>query len=640
MSRENKWDEWIGTGDSTTSKLVRATWFALTPERMPDAQIPRSNEMWRAIDELPALNLRAIAVELAGRLPDALSDKRKFIDPLVIQALQIPAYPDGETPREHARYRDTAGRYLALRSLDNALQLIARPMVIAAKVIEPSLPPAVDGGTKVPIIDLIPDIPAAVEKVMLAFFAPQIREYGLFRKMRETLLENATNEKGVKTKPTQSKLEPREVPQAYLKNTPLLQLFTAQVPFGIPLDLYRRHGIMFAPTGHGKTHFFNHTIASLLHLDDPPGMFVFDSQDDIVEPLTRLAVFNGPLKDRIIILAPPEPALNFFALGDIADAETKELAEYLFASIDRSLTGKQGGMVSYLLQLIKMMPNATLETLAHILAEPIRKRGWLDSVYYADYLSKTTGMTRLFFETIFYDKAEMGATRKQVASRISDVLSQKDFGAMFSSTENKFDAAKAMDERKIVLISTSQSKLGLTGSAVFGRFMLAQIMRAAKQRDPLKKHPLSIIFVDEAHDYFDHTTKRILLQARKRYVGMMSATIMPEDIDASVLAALKQTTAIKFAGPNATFLADEMYCEPSFIKSMTQVGQFACHLAGMNKAVKLTVPADTLVKMPTMSEADYQAMRARNRELVGSAKTAKKPPSQSPTSGPTVKWND
>ncbi len=42
---------------------------------------------------------------------------------------------------------------------------------------------------------------------------------------------------------------------------------------------------------------------------------------------------------------------------------------------------------------------------------------------------------------------------------------------MFGAKENRFNALKAIREKKIVLINTSQRFLGQEASAVFGRFM-------------------------------------------------------------------------------------------------------------------------------------------------------------------------
>lgn len=289
--------------------------------------------------------------------------------------------------------------------------------------------------------------------------------------------------------PAASDLSRHDLFHAYLAHTPYLRFFQTSIPFSIPHRAFRAHGAIFAPSDHGKTQLLQSIIASFLEEDDPPAMFIIDSQGAMLEHIQRLAVFSERLKDRLVVLDPPEPALNFFQLGDTSDADTLELATYLFSAIDRELTAKQGTAVPYLLKLLRLIPNATLDTLREIMGEPMGKRG-LDESNYKPLIEKLDPLAQAFFRNQFFDRAEMGATRKQVESRLFKILGNDAFRTMFSARESRFDAFEAMQSGKIVLIDTFYKKVGTTeGSALFGRFMIAQILRAAFQRDPNANTP-------------------------------------------------------------------------------------------------------------------------------------------------------
>ena len=65
-------------------------------------------------------------------------------------------------------------------------------------------------------------------------------------------------------------------------------------------------------------------------------------------------------------------------------------------------------------------------------------------------------------------------------ARIATII----FNQMFSAPHNAFDALRAMQEKKIVLINTDRYFLGDEASAVFGRFFIAQCLAAALARAP------------------------------------------------------------------------------------------------------------------------------------------------------------
>src|SRR5690606_8352098 len=108
------------------------------------------------------------------------------------------------------------------------------------------------------------------------------------------------------------------------------------------------------------------------------------------------------------------------------------------------------------------------------------------------------------------------ATKKQILRRLWGVLSTPAFERMFAQKENKLDLFEAMNEGKIILVSTAKDLLKQDGSALLGRFFIAMIAQAALERSVLspEKRTPTFVYVDEAQEYFDDTVETILSQAR------------------------------------------------------------------------------------------------------------------------------
>jgi hypothetical protein len=176
---------------------------------------------------------------------------------------------------------------------------------------------------------------------------------------------------------------------------------------------------------------------------------------------------------------------------------------------------------------------------------------------------------------------------------------------------------------------------------VFGRFIIAQCLAAAYERGVVPEEQLALLVVDEASEYFDAKTERILSQARKYGLGLLFATQYLEQMPPQVKAAVNGNTAIKLAGPvsynDAMMLSREMYTTGDFIRSMRKTAsetQFACHVRGLTSgAIALSIPFGTLEKQPTMGERRKNTalpMRGSQRTATASQDT-ELPPVAPPT---------
>lgn len=379
----------------------------------------------------------------------------------------------------------------------------------------------------------------------------------------------------------------------YVAGTALAPFLETPVPFTIPRQLWREHGAMFAPSGHGKTQALQALILDFLD-SDTPSLFILDSHGDMLRLIRAL---DPP---GLVVIDPEArvpPALNFLDFrGNPADVA--ELFSYLMSALSADLSSTQSTMAAFILRLMRAIPGSTIDTLRKVMEDPAKT---LEKSAFAPYIATLDPIAQDYFRNQFYASGTIGVTKSSVARRIYTLLSNETFAKMFSAPTNSFDAFAAMQEKRIVLINTSMQLLRAEASSVFGRYMLAQILSAAYQRVNVAPHDrhLALVIVDEAAPYMDHTVERILTETRKFGVGLLLATQFLEQLPANVKAAINGNTAIKLAGPvghsDATALGREMFTSGDFIRSMRRVEkqytELACHIRNVTPtAVRVAVP--------------------------------------------------
>jgi hypothetical protein len=488
----------------------------------------------------------------------------------------------------------------------------------------------------VPLADLLVEPAKLVDDIFTTFADEQLADLGMGHDIFRRLYFNICRVTGVDPADEQTRkpltfaseadLPVDQLFEAYLADTPLRDLFKLPVPFVIPRRAFRSHGAIFAPTGHGKTQTLQSMIVSFLNEPDPPAMFIMDSMGAMLEKIEHLALFTTTLKDRLLVLDPHDempPALNFFKLQGGSHAQQMELFFYLFKAIDQTLTPRQATTVSFLVQLMQKV-GGTLDTLRQV-CEDKRPR-------YMEAIEALDPVARDFFVNQFYSKdALVSQTKAQIAARLYTVASNPTFNKMFSAKENKFNALQCIEEKKIVLINSDRLFLGDDASGVFGRFILAQCLAAALARariDESKRH-LALLIVDEAKQYFDEQTEKILSDARQFGLGFLFATQYVSQLPEGVRKAMYGNTSIKMIGPveyaDRVSLAREMNTTPEFIGSMRSYdrshSEFAVHVRSDNltpHAVKIAVPMGTLESQPQMNEPSHKMLRQKNRLAVTS----------------------
>lgn len=217
---------------------------------------------------------------------------------------------------------------------------------------------------------------------------------------------------------------------------------------------------------------------------------------------------------------------------------------------------------------------------------------------------------------------------------------------MFSAKENKLDMFDAMQAGSIVLVNTSKALLKGDASALFGRYMIAQTLRAAYERVAVQRRPPAFLIVDEAADYVDENLETLLSQARKFNLGVLIAHQHLDQLGKELRAAVAANTSIKLAGgvsdKDARALAPDMRTTVDFIAGQrkTKSGtSFACHVRNYTTtAISLSIPFGTMEAQPRMSDEQFLRLRTRNRERYAptpdKASPAAAGPSEAPPSPP------
>lgn len=514
----------------------------------------------------------------------------------------------------------------------------------------------------VPLVDLLDSPATLVDEFFVAPYGESSMRLDLFKQVRGALSANMLVASGLPpntpgsevgrrmVRPTAQKNKTgAELAEMYLRDTPFLPLLDCTVPFRIPEELRFEHCHIVGGTGHGKTQL----MQKLIHADlvasqkDGRSVVVIDSQGDLIGKLSRLDLFSSDapdsLADKLVLIDPADvefpAALNLFdahldRVRAYAPADRErvlngviELYELFFgAFLGAELTQKQGVIFKYLARLMLAIPNATIHTLMQVME---------DGKPFKPYMDQLDGSARYFFETEFFHPA-FAATKKQVLRRLWGVLSTPAFERMFTQEKNKLDLFEAMNEGKIVLVSTAKDLLKREGSQLLGRFFIAMVMQAALERSTLPerlRNP-AFIYVDEAQEYFDDSIETILNQARKYRVGLTLAHQTLDQLSPRLRSAMLANTSMKCVGgvsaKDARVLSEELRTTPEFIEGMkrrgarTEFALWAKNLTG--QAIRLSVPLGFLERHAAMPEEEYENVLKENRiRYCGTLATASRP---------------
>jgi hypothetical protein len=508
------------------------------------------------------------------------------------------------------------------------------------------LPQSSPSAFTVPLVTMLDDPGEIIDAIIFAHNQQPCLDHGLFAELTAQFWTNICAASGVLpdqeirkplTLAAESELPAESLARTYLAGTPYLDLFLAPIPFVIPLRSRFEHHWIVAGSGHGKTQLLQQLILDDLARAERPALIVIDSQGDMLRKIERLARFEHD--DRLVIIDPEDdepPALNLFDMAtsrlagysrlvrEQVEAGIIELYSYVFGALAAELTAKQGTAFAFVTRLMLAIPGATIHTLRELMEEDARS---VHDSAFKDWVARLDPTARAFFENQFYNRNAFGQTRQQIARRLYGVLQVPAFDRMLAAKSSRLDMFAAMQDGKVVLINTAKALLKSEASALFGRFMIAQTLRAAFERvavpEPARRP--AFLIIDEASEYFDDSLEALLNQVRKFQLGLVFAHQYVDQLSPSLRAAVAANTSIKMAGGvsdrDARALAADMRTTPDVLiaqcKDRAQPPrwtQFACHIRNhTSQALSLHVPFGSMEREPTMSPSAAAMVRQRNR---------------------------
>ncbi|MEM1050640.1 MAG: type IV secretory system conjugative DNA transfer family protein [Pseudomonadota bacterium] len=645
---------WGGLFRPSEKKLVQRQWHAVT------AQLQARNiDTIKGRERLIASIATDVRFELFGNTP--MNGQDGIILNLVLQLFEYDelfVLPEINWERERTIAQLWEIREVLTRQQNliddferhvELIQFVAGDLLRPIYQACPSLLDASDraDGISVPtdLLRSLGDIGEVTEEVLGVGLADELMQADLLLQLQSRLEYNLIAASGGNPNdPTSFKRAPKMPSQfdaktpevlveTYLGGTPLAALFDQELNFTIPTKSRFEHQHIVAGSGHGKTQTLQYLIAQDLAAmeEDKRTVIVLDSQGDLINNIAKLDVFGpgGALHDRLVLIDPTDVeypvSLNLFDVGqkrldgyeplerERLTNSILELYDFVLSTLlDAQMTQKQNVIFRYVTRLMLHIPDATIHTLRELM-EPGSE------VKFAEHIAKLEGTAKHFFETEFASR-EFEQTKKQVLRRLWGILENQTFERMFSHPRSKLDLFTEMNAGKVILINTAKDLLKEQGTEIFGRFFIAMIAQAAQERATLhgSERVPTMVYIDEAQDYFDRNIGLILAQARKYNVGMVLAHQYLGQLEPKLQEAFAANTAIKFAGgvsaKDARSLAPMLYTDPAFIEAQGK-GSFAAHIRGVTKhAVPLSFPFGYLEDLPFMTSQDRAAQREIMRE--------------------------
>jgi hypothetical protein len=537
---------------------------------------------------------------------------------------------------DEARFRDKVLAHIKKQANPQTLSILLDAMVEAAMALRKLLPPvalADDTMVHIPLADAIPNPGTVIEAFILPFVDQKIYDAGLFVELRKTLNRHVDDE--TKVMPTKYKGE--DIIQTYLKNTPLLPVFEAEIPFSLPKKTrFESHWIV-GNQGSGKTTLLHGMVMEDISRNDS-SVIIMDSKGQLIEPFEKLAC----IKHRLVIIDPLQPlAINPLDVPKTDVRVALNTLEYVFnALLETKPTPLQATLFRRILRaLVLAFPHPTLETFRDINDNGIAK--------YDEYIRKLPEDLQDFFYNEFPKKYD--ATRDQLRWRLDALMDNDTVKTVFGNPITKFNIAKEMDAGKVILIKNSNdvNALGDFGCEFFGRFFISQIWNAAMARSRLpesQKKPC-YFYLDEAHTVIKRDTRipDIIDQCRSQKIALIVSHQRCGQLEPFVIDALANA-GIKYANSDADarFLAPMFRQTPDFMRSPNlNTGKFAAFVRGHTpKGIAFTVTSFDFSDMEQLDDKGLTALSARMAVMYGPDKpepTPQKTPEQPPTiaEGPT-----
>ena len=415
--------------------------------------IAKIMDAWEADGGCPTLD---VAEALAVSLMEIYENER------LAEIPSPPKYPDALSD---AQYRESLTRQLGKI---NQLPTLEEAMVTSCTTFTNALPEIARQKKGSPNLSFEIPLSAVVQPAIITdlvrhYYAAPLMKSGVCQSLRDRLDTNLHEFSGVKMTPEtrnfgdllmpeEFKGTTAEAVDVYLADTPLQQIFNAQVPFVLPEETrFAGHWIV-APPGRGKTTLLHAMVNDDLNKD--AGIVLIDSKGDLIEPFRQLK----SIKDRLLLIEPrPNFALTLNPLDVTHTTVVQAVSpiEYIMAGLlDAKFTALQSTLFRNVVPaIIEAIPNPTLDTFKEVMTKGLPS------------LDKLNPHARQFFEngeTGFRSKT-YESTRKEIVWRLDYLMTNPVLRSMFSAPHTNLDMGQEMDAGKVIIVNNSKSILGDEG---------------------------------------------------------------------------------------------------------------------------------------------------------------------------------
>jgi hypothetical protein len=542
---------------------------------------------------------------------------------------EVPAPPQTNDKVVLARYRDQLSRRIAQLKEQDVVALFCDTIAESITSFLSALPASclsTDAEMDAIAEDRLPPPPfslgigemlrhpgQAVEEMVLPFYAPKLRDLGLFTALRDQLQRNLDDADNVM--PKDNAAGAAEIVPTYLSGTPLETLFEARVPFALPPKARFEHQWIVGGTGTGKT-----TFISAMLMDDlarvaagEASVFVMDSQNELIPSLANLKIFapGQPLHGKLVYLEPDPDyplALNIFdvdkermaALSSrdraLLESGAMWMVQFFLSSLVKAESSPhQDIFLNYTIPALMAIPNATIFDFKNLLEPAKVKGGPTGYDRYRQHFGKLRPDAQQWLAERMHS-TELAVTRNAIRARLDGFTSRGLFHDMFSHPRNKLDLFTELQSSKVILVNTMKGFLK-SDTEAFGRYFIARLLQAMEERMFVSKGERLPVFayIDEATDYIaeEENVAELIDKARKQNVALILAHQRLEQIrSANVLDALR-SVAIQCQG--------------------TKPPLFNIALSGA-EPVPVHVTNVRFDQFPHMTKPEYEGLMAQMRE--------------------------
>ena len=577
----------------------------------------------------------------------------RAIDRLLQLERPIFECPDIDLDRAHLSLKEAVDLRHFLRAKeyfhaheDDVIDLLGNGLALIFGRLAEMLPQSTETSPfTIPLVYSLPEPRAFLDNLIGEIYQQPYIDAGLFVDVSRTVHLNTCAVSGIVDpyepkkpflKPSENDADLHTLVEIYFKGTPFYDLLLAPVPLKFTYDERYSHMHVLGGSGAGKTTLLQNLILHDLESDDPPSLVIVDSQGDLIDKLSHLALFDpdyGALADRLILVSPKDiehpPALNIFdvnrdRLASYSEAAKEQVTagviqtfDYLFAGLlGADLTAKQGVFFRFVARLMLALPEtlgrtATILDMLALMDDPAPYRKAIESL---------PPIQRNFFERDFVSKT-FAQTKEQIRYRLNAILENPTLARLFTAPETKIDLFSELNRGSIILVDTAKDFLK-GSSAHFGRIFISLVLQAVLERAviPERERRPTFLVVDEAAAYFDNNIDDFLTEARKYRCGCVFAHQFLDQATSQLRSSLAANTAVKMAGGTSTSdaraLASDMRTSIDFILGQPKL-HFASYIRGVTpNAVSIPVPVGALEAEPRLSAEAYERLLEINRAKV------------------------